>query len=202
MRLSAASDRGAAGPRRRWPRAGGGSGTGRVQAEQIFFGPRWPDAAAASVVRMAAWSRGAGVGIVVTTRVLGRGKPLLGDFEVPPPREVEGGDDVRLRDVIEHVVAEQVVRFCERREAERWDRVLTARQIEEGAARGKVDPAGRETGEFPDVEEAVGAALQAFRDGLYLVVLDGTERRDLEERVHLHEDSRLVFIRLTFLAGG
>ncbi len=140
--------------------------------------------------------------ILVSTRAVGRRRPLLADFDVPPPEDLDGGDGLRLRDVIEHVVVQEVGRFVARQEAGRFDRVLSAPQIEEGAARGKVDPAGRDRGAAPDLEGAVGAALQAFEDGLYLVVIDGTERRDLEERVRLREDSRLVFIRLAFLAGA
>jgi hypothetical protein len=48
----------------------------------------------------------------------------------------------------------------------------------------------------------VATALQAFEDGLYLVIIDEVERRSLDEPVHLAEDSQLVFIRLTFLAGA
>ena len=53
-----------------------------------------------------------------------------------------------------------------------------------------------------DVEEAVGTALQAFEDGLFLVVLDETELRDLDAQVFVQADSRLTFVRLTLLAGG
>ena len=42
----------------------------------------------------------------------------------------------------------------------------------------------------------------AFEDGLYLTIIDGVERRSLDEPVRLTEDSQLVFIRLTFLAGA
>ena len=45
-------------------------------------------------------------------------------------------------------------------------------------------------------------ALQAFEDGLYLVVIDDVEYRDLEKQVFLKDDSRITFIRLTMLTGG
>ena len=53
-----------------------------------------------------------------------------------------------------------------------------------------------------DAEAAVGAALQGFEDGLYLVIVDGVEQRSLDSQVYLTADSRLVFLRLTFLAGA
>ena len=48
----------------------------------------------------------------------------------------------------------------------------------------------------------MAAALQGFEDGLYLVVLDGVEQRELDRQVYLTAESRLVFLRLTFLAGA
>jgi len=48
----------------------------------------------------------------------------------------------------------------------------------------------------------VGAALTGFEDGLYLVILDGVEQKELEQPVYLRDDSRLVFLRLAFLAGA
>jgi hypothetical protein len=44
--------------------------------------------------------------------------------------------------------------------------------------------------------------LQAFEDGLYLVAVDGVEQRNLDARIFLAADSRVVFIRLVFLAGA
>ncbi|HEY8468386.1 MAG TPA: hypothetical protein VIL18_02025, partial [Longimicrobiales bacterium] len=92
--------------------------------------------------------------------------------------------------------------FRERERARTLVRVLTEREIEAGAARGKVDPGGRAAGGEVDEEAAVAAALAAFEDGLYLVILDGQEQKDLDQPVYPKEDSRLVFLRLTFLAGA
>jgi hypothetical protein len=44
--------------------------------------------------------------------------------------------------------------------------------------------------------------LQAFEDGLYLVIVDGNEQRDLDQQVFLQPDSRVAFVRLALLAGG
>ena len=51
-------------------------------------------------------------------------------------------------------------------------------------------------------EQAVAVACQAFEDGLFLVVIDGTEYRELDAQVFVQPDSQLTFIRLTLLAGG
>ncbi len=140
--------------------------------------------------------------LLVSTRALGRRRALLDDFSVPPPSETGRGDDLRLRDVIEHVVCCEVRRFQQRQQQRRFDRVLTDRQIAAAAAKGKVDPAGKTSECAVDLESAVAAALQGFEDGLYLVIIDDVERHSLDEIVHLRDDSRLVFLRLTFLAGA
>lgn len=141
--------------------------------------------------------------LTISTSSLGRRKPLLDDFAVPPPPIDRGeSEDFRLRHLIEHVVRAQVDAFRRRQNAMRFDRVLTARQIDAGAARGKVDPAAKERVQTIDEEDAVATALIAFEDGLYLVLVDGVEHRDLDDRVALRTDSRLVFLRLAFLAGA
>jgi len=140
--------------------------------------------------------------LVVSTRILGKRKALLDDFSVPPPTDRPDGDDLRLRHIIEYVVRHEVREFRRRQQSRRFDRVLSETWIAESAARGKVDPASRDFDQQVDIETAVGAALQAFEDGLYLVIIDDIERRSLDEPVRLREDSRLVFIRLVFLAGA
>ena len=107
-----------------------------------------------------------------------------------------------MRELIAMVVEEQVRLFNERRSSRRVDRVLTAGQIEAGAARGKVDPAGKEHGDDAEPAEAVASAILGFEDGLYLVIIDEVERRNLDEVVRLLPNSRMTFIRLAFLAGA
>jgi hypothetical protein len=140
--------------------------------------------------------------LTISTRSIGRRKPVLGDFDVPPPPDLRDDGELLLRDLIEHVVRCQVRQFNQRQNDRRFDRVLSAQSIEQAAKAGKVDPAGRSDRTPADPDEAVGAALQAFEDGLFLVIIDEVERRSLEEPVYLSSNSRLVFLRLTFLAGA
>jgi hypothetical protein len=44
--------------------------------------------------------------------------------------------------------------------------------------------------------------LQAFEDGLFLVILDGEEQRELDSQIFLQADSHVVFVRMVMLAGG
>src|SRR5919106_2962481 len=93
----------------------------------------------------------------------------------------------------------RVSAFEKRERARRFVRVLSDREISEAAARGKIDSGGRAPTGPVDNDAAVGAALQGFEDGLYLVILDGEEQRDLDRQVYVKAESRMVFLRLTFL---
>jgi hypothetical protein len=53
-----------------------------------------------------------------------------------------------------------------------------------------------------DVDTAVETAVQAFEDGLYVVFVDDQEQAELDAELWLKPDSRMKFVRLTFLAGG
>jgi hypothetical protein len=99
-------------------------------------------------------------------------------------------------------VRAEVAAFDARERARRFVRALTTTEIKDGAARGRIDPGGRAPGATVDTEAAVGAALQGFEDGLYLVIVDGVEQRNLDSQVYLTAESKLVFLRLTFLAGA
>jgi hypothetical protein len=139
--------------------------------------------------------------ITVSGKTLGKKKPLFADWSIPfPPDLGDGG--LTLRDLIGRVVRAEVQAFKERQQERLLVRALTARDIEAGVVKGKVDMGGRDLDQKLDVEEAVGTALQAFEDGLYLVILDGTEQRNLDQEVRLQPDSRIAFVRLAMLAGG
>lgn len=141
--------------------------------------------------------------IVVAGMVAGARRPLFADWSIPlTPEDFGGGEGVTLREVIERIVRAEVGAFERRNEARRLDRVLSRGQIERGVAEGKVSPEGRDRGPAPDEEEAVGTALEGFEDGLYLVVVDGRERKDLDEVVYLSTESRVTFVRLVFLSGA
>ncbi len=144
--------------------------------------------------------------IMIQGKALGRRRPLFEDFSIGPPRDPGEGEPLTLRRLITHVVHQEVEAFQTRQEARRLDRVLSTEEIDRGAERGKISPEGRDPQVWDsttiDVDSAVATALEAFIDGLYLVVIDGLEYRDLDAIVHLEPDSRVVFLRLTFLAGA
>jgi hypothetical protein len=108
-----------------------------------------------------------------------------------------------LRTLIERIVREQVTAFRQRQADNKMLRALTERQIDQAVERGKVVMGASDIPvQAVDEEAAIGAAWQAFEDGLYLVVIDEVEQKQLDAEVHLAEESRITFLRLTLLAGG
>jgi hypothetical protein len=141
--------------------------------------------------------------VTISGKALGRKKPLFADFSIAfPPDLREGGDRLTLRALISRIVRDEVAAFRQRQAERKLIHALTAKQIEEGVEKGKIDMGGRDLDQKVDEDAAIGAALQAFEDGLYLVVVDGEEHKELDREVYLQPDSRVTFIRLTLLAGG
>lgn len=141
--------------------------------------------------------------LTITGRTVGQRRPLFADWSIPYPPELRGGgDELTLRDVITRVVTGEVEAFRQRQEDRKTVRALTARQIADGAARGKIDMGGRDLQQAVDLDSSIAAALQAFEDGLYLVLVDDIQHDNLDRPVRLQPDSRITFLRLTMLAGG
>lgn len=139
--------------------------------------------------------------ITISGKTLGKKKPLFADWSIPFPPDL-GDGSLTLRDLITRIVREEVKAFHERQQQRQLLLALTASDIDKGVVKGKIESGGREAKQEVDVEEAVGTALQAFEDGLYLVILDGEEQRQLEGQVFLKPDSQVAFVRLAMLAGG
>jgi hypothetical protein len=140
--------------------------------------------------------------ITITGKALGKKRPLFADWSIPFPPDLGDGGALTLRDLIGRVVRAEVEAFKTRQQEQQLVRALTSSAIEKGAVKGKIDMGGRDVRQNVDVEEAIGTALQAFEDGLYLVVLDGEEQRELDKQVFLRPDSQVAFVRLVMLAGG
>jgi hypothetical protein len=141
--------------------------------------------------------------LTIDARAPGRRRPLIPQWQIPlPPDPTAHGEPLTLRALISRIVLHEVAAFRERQETRNLVRVLSVQEIDEGAAKGKVDAGGRELHQRVSDGQAVGTALQAFEDGLYLVLLDGREQRDLDEQVFPGPDSHVTFLRLVMLSGA
>jgi hypothetical protein len=106
-----------------------------------------------------------------------------------------------LRTLLTSLVESEVHAFAARQEQRALLRFMTDEQISEGIARGKVIPHG-EAPQSVDLHGAVAAAMQAFEDRLYLVLVDGESIESLDDTVELHNDSRITLVQLVALIGG
>ncbi len=141
--------------------------------------------------------------VTIETRALGRRRPLLPSWQLPTPPDPAARDEpLTLRALITRIVQQEVAAFRQRQADRRFVRVLSERQLSEGALAGRVDPATHDHVDKVDEGAAVGTALIGFEDGLYLVVIDGREHRDLDEQVILGPDTTVTFLRLVMLSGA
>lgn len=139
-------------------------------------------------------------GVAQVSFLSSTGKPLEAfpiGFE--PFDEGSGSDPFRVRHLIEKLVHE-CIRDFNLREKDRAFSLLTQEKIDEGLRKGRIG-SPREEKQEVNLDIAVGQALQAFEDRLYLLFVDRNEKRDLDEIVKLELDTEITVIRLTALAG-
>ena len=141
--------------------------------------------------------------LTIEARTAGKRRALIPNWQIPlPPERAGRSEPLTLRSLIGRIVRAEVDAFRERQAERRLVRVLSEPLIAEGATRGRIDPGGRELDQHVDPEAAVGTAIQAFEDQLYLVLIDGREHRDLDEQVFPGPDSTITFLRLVMLSGA
>ena len=140
--------------------------------------------------------------LTVATKVLGQKSAPLSEFAVPLPPELADPPTPTLRELLAFLVEREVAVFHERQEARRLAVVLSPDDIAAGAARGKIDSGERDLGQRVDPAAAVATAIQSFEDGFYFVFLDSAQVEALDVPLTVADDSRLLFVRLTPLAGG
>lgn len=140
--------------------------------------------------------------LTVSAQAIGRRKPICDAFSISPPAAVATGQTVSLRELLDHLVRSEVSAFKTRQAERRLLKALTASQIDEGLASGKVYAGGSDLDQKVNPDDAVATAVEAFADGLFLVIVDDTEVKELDTPLPLTSTSKLTFVRLTMLVGG
>ena len=79
--------------------------------------------------------------------------------------------------------------------------LMSAEEIDNNAKAGKVAFGRLWSDNKADEARAVEAAFAAFDDGLFRVLMDDEELKELDHPVKITEGTVFTFIRLTFLAG-
>lgn len=137
--------------------------------------------------------------LTVEAKTIGQKKSLFDGVKIP----LDLAERVTMQDLITRIVIDQVQAFRQRQDERRLIRFLSADQIAQGAARGKIEMGGSEIQtQVVDDQAAVANALQAFRDGIYLAFVDGQQIQSLETELQLRSETRVSFMRLVMLAGG
>lgn len=138
---------------------------------------------------------------VVIGKSPGSKNPLFEPFSFDPVPELGGAGGLTLREFLTKLVCEQVRDFHFRERDRQTLRTLTGDDLVRGWQQGKfLTP--REESQSVDTEFAIGVALQAFEDGLYLVFIDDIAKKNLDEEVFVSPSTRVTLIRLVALAGA
>lgn len=141
--------------------------------------------------------------------MIGKRKALQAPWQVPLPsvlqqKSLAGAQALTLRDLLACVVHEELQSWQQRQAERRFLHILQSQEILDAARSGKISMGGDQD-LLPaslQEEDALEVALQAFRDGLYLVFLDKQKVSALDTPVTLAPESTLLFIRLVALVGG
>lgn len=90
----------------------------------------------------------------IRVRAVGQKRPLVPDWSLPwPPRFGPEGEPLTLRELITRIVRAEVVASRQRQREQHLVRILTARQIDDGLAKGRVVPGGRDLNQPVDDDQ-------------------------------------------------
>lgn len=131
----------------------------------------------------------------VNVKSLGKRKP-----EIAAAKLTLDGKPETAGELIALTVSACISQFEQRAHGEILG-ALTAQDISEKAAAGKIS-FGEVYGEkCVDREKAQKNALQCFEDGIYRIFLNGKMLEKADEKIEINEGSELTFVRLTMLTG-
>lgn len=138
--------------------------------------------------------------IYITVKMLGKRRPVIEKQAIILNENFLEAPN--LQNFLQLVVAQEVAAYNERISAKSLLPYLDNKKIAEMAAHGKVDFGAQYNTETVALEQAIATALQAFEDGLFMVLIDGTICKQLDQPLQFKENSEVVFLRLVALAGG
>ncbi|WP_282116038.1 hypothetical protein [Cellulophaga baltica] len=107
-----------------------------------------------------------------------------------------------LKELLEACVKNQVEAFNKKRLEVNVVGFLSPTDIQEQVESGKVDFGELTNKDLAVVQEAIDNVMVAFKDGLFVVFVDGDEITTLEAPLTLTDESVIAFIRMTFLVGS
>ena len=105
-----------------------------------------------------------------------------------------------LRELINCCVDSEVNRFSQK-QSNHLQSIFSSDVIASKAEQGQVDFGQLKNEQLAILDQAKETAIQGFIDGIYVVFIDDTEIKTLEEPISIDASTSIAFIRLTFLTG-
>jgi DNA-directed RNA polymerase specialized sigma24 family protein len=135
--------------------------------------------------------------LTISGKVLGKSQSLFTSWQMALPDR-----PLTLGELLTQIVRSEIAAFRDRQDRNRLTKVLGLVEIEAGVAAGKIASGGSELEQVVDEQGAIDNALQAFKDGFYLVFINDRQHEDLADLIDISTNSELLFLRLTPLVGG
>ncbi|KZX10454.1 hypothetical protein [Methanobrevibacter filiformis] len=112
-----------------------------------------------------------------------------------------------LEDLIEEIVKIEVEEFkSKQKESEDLEnnilKYLSTNEITAQSETGKIAISKIQNQNEVKENEAIETAILAFKDGIYFVFIDDKKIENIDDEIVIEEDSEIMFLRLTMLAGG
>ncbi len=134
--------------------------------------------------------------LYVTVKQAGKRRASLKDKEI----NINGTINT-FRDLICEIVMVEVENYNKKGFEEDIFKFLTSEELEDKAYLGKVSFGERHNENSEDLVKAQENTLLSFKDGIYRVFINDEEIINLDDKIDLKEEDRLVFIKLVMLSG-
>lgn len=138
--------------------------------------------------------------IYLSIKMIGKRRPII---EKKPLALTDAFcEKPTLENFLRLVVRQEVIAYTTKVADKTILPYLDGKTINEMATHGKVTFGDIHREEVAVVEKAIATALQAFEDGLFLVLIDGGKCETLAQPIQFRANSEVVFLRLVALSGG
>lgn len=134
--------------------------------------------------------------IYIRVKAAGKRKDIL-----QPTLYTVPDDITNLRQLLTAIVESEVDRYNKKETDAQMIPFLTAEQIDDQAAAGKISFGTIFSEKKANRRKAIDNAIQCWQDVLVRVFMNNTELTEMDTPLSVPENAELTFIRLTFLAG-
>ncbi len=128
---------------------------------------------------------------------LGKKRPYIKDLLI----DLHINNRTTLKDLLHMLVIHQVNLYNLRKQDKNLLTFFEEDQLNDLAQTGNVKFNENYSTKQAEPAKAVDSVLQAFKDGLIALFVDGVQIEDVNQMVHLDESSSITIIKLTFLTG-